>query len=35
MKTLTNFLQKSMKELKKIGDWFKANKLSLNNKKTK
>ena len=22
-------------ELKKIGDWFKANKLSLNNKKTK
>ena len=32
---INQLFTKVNEELKKIGDWFKANKLSLNNKKTK
>ena len=35
IKILTQFLIYLMKNLKKIGFWFKANKLSRNSKKTK
>ena len=34
-KNIRQLFTKVNEELEKIGDWFKANKLSLNNKRTK